>query len=275
MARACQLWTRGLAMLVGGMLGQVAGAQTNTASQDVAGMATPGHWSWDALYTLSALDKGRSDWQQLQSEWLYTPSRRWVLGANIDARHRDARADVIYGASAEFYPDARWQWHANVWITPGADFTFRRGLAIGAQWNSRAARATLLLDARQFNFPTGDLHEWRPGVRIALNAATALTGRYTFGQAFGVADYRAWALQFEHDFDNRRRLTLGYARGVDPERDLGVADVVLSRGDLATAYYRFPVHTGSEFDLILGAEYENRRPAYDRIGVSAGVAARF
>lgn len=233
-------------------------------------------WALSALYTHSDLGAARDDWQQLDLDLYYRADRRWVVAGGADLRRRDGRTDTVYSLGAEYYASPAWQFHASVLATPDADFTYDRGYIVGAAWRA-APWLSLLLEHRGFDFDAGNLREWRPGATLWFNdEATAITARYTDGDAFDGTGYDGWSLRLDQDLGAGHRLSLGYAHGVDPERDPAVPGVLLSEADFYSAYYRFPLRgAGSGLDLVLGAEYEERPAAWTRRGVSLGLAVRF
>ncbi len=240
---------------------------------NAAESARPAPWALSTLYTQSALSQGRGSWGQFDNELLYTASPRWVFGGSVDVRRRYSASDTLYGASISFLPNTAWELHASAKVAPNADFSPRRSYATGAEWRA-SRRWSLLLDARRFDFPGGSLRELRPGVTFWFDDATALTTRYTDGRAFGSTGYHAYSMRLDHDFDAGRRLSIGYAHGIDPEQDPSVVPgVLLSESDLLSAYYRFPLR--ARLNLIVGAEYEDRHRAYTRTAASLGLSMRF
>lgn len=191
-------------------------------------------------------------------------------------RRREGLTDTVYGIGAEYYATPAWLLHAEVLATPGAHFTYDHGYVAGAQWRA-TPWLSLLLDTRAFDFEAGTLREWRPGAVLWFNDdATAITARYTDGDAFDGTHYDAWSLRVDQELGAGHRLSLGYARGADPERDPAVPGVLLSEADFYSAYYRVPLRGGaSGLHLVLGAEYEERPAAWTRKGLSVGLAMRF
>jgi YaiO family outer membrane protein len=270
---------RGRLAIAAGLLAACGTAAAQSVAADAPREAVD-PWALSALYTHSNLSGASDDWQQLDLDAYFRAGPRWALTGGVDYRRRADTTDVVYGIGAEFYPNAAWQIHASLATTPDADFTYEHGYAVGADWRV-TPWLSLLLEARGFEFEDGDLQEWRPGVTVWFNDdATALTARYTDGDAFDLVGYHAWSLRLDHGFSSGHRLSLGYAHGIDPERDPAVPGVLLSEADYYSVFYRFPLRTGSgaaasTLDLILGADYEDRRDAYTRTGISIGLAARF
>jgi YaiO family outer membrane protein len=251
-----------------------AGGALAQDAQDPPDAAGP--WAVSAVYTHSDLGSGRDNWDQLDLDLYHRANRQWVFTGGADVRRRGDFTDTVYSVGAEYYATPAWRFHAGVMATPGADFTYDHGYAVGAEWRA-TPWLSLLLDTRGFDFEAGNLREWRPGATVWFNDdATAITARYTDGDAFDGTNYDGWSLRLDQDFGAGHRLSLGYAHGVDPERDPGVPGVLLSEADFYSAYYRFPLRgEGSGLDLILGAEYEERPAAWTRRGLSVGLAARF
>lgn len=261
-------------LLVAAAATAIAGAAAAQDGQEPPEAAGP--WALSALYTHSDLGSGRDDWDQLDIDLYYRANRQWVVSGGADVRRRGDDTDTVFSVGAEYYATPAWQFHASVLATPGADFTYDRGYVVGTAWRA-TPWLSLLLDTRGFDFDAGNLREWRPGATLWFNDdATAITARYTDGDAFDGTGYDGWSLRLDQDLGAGHRLSLGYANGVDPERDPGVPGVLLSEADFYSAYYRVPLRgEGSGLDLILGAEYEERPAAWTRKGLTVGLAVRF
>ncbi len=241
-------------------------AQATAADRDDA------RWVLTSLLSYSTLDNGRGDWRGAELDLLYKVSPRLRVGGNVELRERGDQADTLYTASVSANPVAAWEWHAALTVTPNADFSAERIGSAGAEWRV-SPRISLLLDYRQLRFASGNLREIRPGVILWFGDQTWVTARYTEGDAFGDAGYHAHLLRLDHVFAGERRLTLAYARGIDPERDPLLPGVLLTESNLFAAVYRFPVRP--QLDLVLGADYEDREPYYTRTGLLVGVSTRF
>lgn len=238
-------------------------------AQDAAG---DNRWTFTPIYTHSSVSDGRGDWNQFDLDLLYRAGPHVLLGANIDWRERWGLADTLYTGSVSVQATDAFEWHASATSTADADFSPGRIYATGVNWKP-ARRVSLLLDYRQLEFANGDLREWRPGAILWLSDHTWITARYSHGDAYGLTGYHASSLRLDHVFGGQQKLTLAYTRGVDPERDPLLPGVLLTEADYVSAYYRFPLRPA--LDLILGAEFEDRRRSYTRTGVSIGLVARF
>lgn len=232
----------------------------------------PDRWAFTTLYTHSNLSGARGDWNQFEAELLYQATSRVAFGAKADWRERLGVDDTLYTGSVSVQATDALEWHAAVTATADADFSPERIYATGVEWRP-AQRVSLLLDYRHLEFADGNLREWRPGAILWFSDNTWLTARYSDGRAYGSTGYHASSLRLDHVFPGRQKLSLAYSRGVDPERDPLLPGVLLTEADYITAFYRVPLRPS--LDLILGAEYEDRRRLYTRTGLSVGLAARF
>lgn len=229
-------------------------------------------WALTPIYTHSSVSGGRGDWNQLELDLEYQASPRVALGANADWRERWGIADTLYTGRISIQATDALEWHASVTSTPDADFSPERIHATGIEWRP-AQRVSLLLDYRQLEFANGDLREWRPGAILWLSDRTWITARYSDGDAYAGTRYHASSLRLDHVFGGQQKLSLAYARGLDPERDPLLPGVLLTEADYVSIFYRMPLRPA--LDLILGAEYEDRERVYTRTGISVGLVARF
>lgn len=232
----------------------------------------PDRWAFASLYTHSSLSGARGDWNQLELDLLYRAAPRVALGAKADWRERLGVDDTLYTGSVSVQATDALEWHAALTAAAGADFSPERIYTTGVEWRPWQ-RVSLLLDYRHLEFSDGNLSEWRPGAILWFSDNTWLTARYSDGRAYGSTGYHASSLRLDHVFAGGQKLSLAYSRGVDPERDPLLPGVLLTEADYITAFYRLPLRPS--LDLLLGAEYEDRRRLYTRTGLSVGLAARF
>lgn len=254
--------------VTGGLAIGLLGASALSCAQEPA---TP-RWAVSAIHTHSRASGGRGDWNQLALDLLYQAGPRVVLGGTLDRRERDGITDTLVTGAVSVQATAALQWHASATATADADFSPDRILAAGVDWRSWR-RVSLLLDHRRLAFADGSLREWRPGAIFWISDDTWITARYSHGDAYGSTGYHASAVRLDHAFGGRQKLSLAYARGVDPERDPLLPGVLLTQADYLSAYYLLPLRPA--LDLILGVEYEDRVDLYTRTGISVGLVARF
>jgi YaiO family outer membrane protein len=242
------------------------------ASAQAAPADATGHWVVTPTLSASHLDNGRDAWRGAELDVLYKASPSLRFGGDLEQRQRGAVSDTLWTASVSANPSRAWEWHAAVSVAPAADFSAQRAVFVGTEW--RAARAlSLLLDFRQLHFNAGSVHEIRPGMIVWFGDETWVTLRYADGKAFGTTRYQSHSLRLDHVFAGQGRLTLVYAHGADPERDPQLPGVLLTTADLYAATWRIPLNR--TLALVVGADYEDRKPYYTRTGALLGVAMAF
>jgi YaiO family outer membrane protein len=230
-------------------------------------------WTFTPLYTYGDIHDQSDSWHEVELDLAYKASQRVVLGANVMHRDRGPFNDTLYTASISTYPIDALEWHASVTHTPDADFSPEQRFATGVEW--RASRwVSLLLDYRHQEFAWGNARDWRPGAIVWFSDDDWLTARYTDGRGFGT-DYDGYSVRYDHRFAGDQRLTLGYATGTDPEIDptLMLPEAFLTEADYYSISYRFPMRPGT--DLIMGLEYEDRSPYYERTAATIGISMKF
>ncbi|MEO6138191.1 MAG: YaiO family outer membrane beta-barrel protein [Luteimonas sp.] len=242
------------------------------ASAHATPVDTTDHWVLAPTLSASHLDNGRDDWRGADLDVLYKASPSLRFGGDLERRQRGARSDTLGTVSVSANPSREWEWHGALSVGPGADFSARRGVSAGTEW--RVSRTfSLLLDYRHLHFNTGSVHEIRPGVIVWFGDTTWMTLRYADGKAFGTTGYQSRLLRLDHIFAGQDRLTLVYAHGADPERDPQLLGVLLTTADLYAVTLRIPINR--TLALVVGADYEDRKPYYTRTGALLGVAIHF
>jgi len=255
------------------MLAACASAATGDAvlpETPAPGTSTP--WTLTPLYSHSGLSGGRPDRDTLDVQLLRRVTPELILGAVVDAQRRPPDTDVGFGGSFSWYPRRTFEWRGAATAVPSASFLPRQTYTTGVEWRA-GTLVSLALDYKRENFSDGPINEWTPALTLWFSDETWLTGRYTRGRAFGEEDFNAYAILLNLGMPASGRLTLAYAHGADPEKDPGVPGVILTNATTYAAYYRFPLRRG--FDLIVGAEYEDRPGIYSKTTGSVGFNARF
>ncbi|MGH8452972.1 MAG: YaiO family outer membrane beta-barrel protein [Nevskiales bacterium] len=234
--------------------------------------ATPERWIFTSLFSHSGLSGGRDDWNVADFELLYRSSPKLILGGQLSVRDREQGTDALYGALFSYQASPTLEWHGMLTFAPDPEFSARQKYSAGIEWRSEP-RVSLLFDVEQLNFAEGPVDQYKPGLIYWFSDRTWLTGRYTLGHAFHAERYDAVSLQLNLGLSEGRRLTLGIAHGTDPEKDPAVPGVILTTADTYSIYYRTPLRPSLE--LIVGAEYEDRRDIYSRTTATLGLVKRF
>jgi len=229
-------------------------------------------WTLTPLYSHSGLSGGRPDRDTLDVQLLRRVTPELILGALVDAQRRPPDTDVGFGGSFSWYPLRTLEWRGAATAVPSASFLPRQTYTTGVEWRA-GTLVSLALDYKRQNFSDGPINQWSPALTLWFSDETWLTGRYTRGRAFGEEDFNAYAILLNLGMPASGRLTLAYAHGADPEKDPGVPGVILTNATTYAAYYRFPLRRG--FDLIVGAEYEDRPGIYTKTTGSVGFNASF
>jgi YaiO family outer membrane protein len=229
-------------------------------------------WTLTSLYSHSRLSGGRPDWNSVDVRLLDQATPQLGLGVFVDAQRRPPDTDVGYGGSFSWLPLRTLEWRGAAMAVPGASFLPEQTYATGLEWRANAL-LSLALDYRHQSFSEGPINQVTPAVTVWFSDDTSLTGRYTRGRAFAAQDYDAYAFVFNAGMPGEGRLTLAFAHGTDPEKDPGIPGVILTTATSYYAYYRLPLRHG--FDLIVGAEYEDRPGVYTRTTGTLGLNAKF
>ena len=249
----------------------------SAATGDAAPPETPPQepsapWTLTPLYSHSGLSGDRSDWDTLDLQLLRRVTPQLILGVVVDAQRRPPDTDVGIGGSFSWYPLRTLEWRGAATAVPSASFLPRQTYTTGVEWRA-GTLISMALDYKRQNFSDGPINQWTPALTLWFSDETWLTGRYTRGRAFGEEDFNAYAILLNLGMPASGRLTLAYAHGTDPEKDPGIPGVILTNATTYAAYYRFPLRRG--FDLIVGAEYEDRPGIYTKTTGSVGFNASF
>jgi YaiO family outer membrane protein len=239
---------------------------------DAAPVAAPAPWTVTSLYSHSQLSGGRPDWDTIDVRLLNQATPQLGLGVFVDAQRRPPDTDVGYGGSFSWLPVPALEWRGAAMEVPGASFLPEQTYGTGLEWRANTL-LSLALDYRHQSFTEGPINQVTPAVTAWFSDDTSLTVRYSRGRAFAAQDYDAYAIVFNAGMPGDGRLTLAFAHGTDPEKDPGIPGVILTTATSYYAYYRLPLRRG--FDLIVGAEYEDRPGVYTRTTGTVGLNAKF
>lgn len=269
-----------LAWLAAPALGADADADIVQEPAGAAGLGTQGrapsapglHWGITSLVSQGSLSGGRADWREALTEVLHRAARATYGGARIESRERNEQTDVLYTALLSHLPVRALEVHGAVTLASDPLFSAERHFLAGAEWRA-ARRASALLDVSRLEFPAGAIDQYKPGAILWFTERKFLTYRYAYGRAFGEADFDAHTLRLDYGGTGPLRVALAAARGTDPEKEPGLPGVLLTDADLVSAYGHWRFAPG--FELIAGAEYEDRQGIYTRVTGAAGLALRF
>lgn len=231
-------------------------------------------WILTPLISLSQLSGNREDWLEAGVELLHRATPDLVLGGRVESRTRNDVTDVLYTALLSHIPAKSLEWHAAVTVVADPKFSVEQGYTVGGEWRF-LPRMSALFDYGRLEFPAGAIDQFKPGLVWWFSECNFLTGRYAYGRAFGETDYDAWVLRLDLGdigLPDKARLAFSYSRGADPEKQIGFP-AILTTADAYGAFVHWPL--ARRVELILGAEYEDRKNVYTRTTGTVGLSLRF
>ena len=226
-------------------------------------------WRLDLDGTYSALT-GADDWRELGIGVRYQATPATALGLGIEAARRFGRDDVYGEARVE----KRFADGLSAYLlaggTPGADFRPRWQIGAGGSVRLHGGPyATVVrLDARQANYPSGDIQTLTPGIEQYLGGSAWVTGQWinvfesrTGRHAIG------WLARGDIMVTERARLFAGAADAPD-----------LSEGVVVETFNLFggvSLDLDDHHSFRLSFAREDRATGADRTTVSLGLGLRF
>lgn len=229
-------------------------------------------WILTSLVSQSSLSGNRADWLESGTELLYRAEPGLYFGGRLETREREHASDVLYSALVSQAVSRTLEWHAAVVVASDPVFSADRGYTAGLAWRVRP-QMSVLMDYLKLEFVTGSIDQYKPGVTWWFTERNFLTGRYTYGRAFGEENFEAYLLRLDLGLSERFRVALSAVHGSDPEKEIGIPRVIITTADTYTAYGHFMLAPGLE--LILGAEFEDRNNVYRRTVGTVGLSLRF
>lgn len=233
---------------------------------------TTASWILTSLFSQGSLSGTRADWVETGTELLYRASPALYFGGRIETRKREYLTDVLYSVLVSQAVSRMLEWHAAVTVASDPVFSADQAYAAGLAWRANS-QLSLLLDYSRLEFVTGSINQYKPGATLWFTERTFLTGRYTYGRAFEEVNFEAYLLRLDLGLSERFRVALAGAHGSDPEKELAIPRVIITKADTYSAYGHVALCPGLE--LILGAEYEDRKNVYTRTTGTVGLSLRF
>jgi len=232
----------------------------------------PPTWTLSTLYDYSSLSGDRGDWHEGALELLGRATPDLTLGVHVDVRDRSNGTDELYGVLGSYTVLRRLEVHGLVRFSPSPTFSAKQTYSGGAEWRAFTP-VSFLADYDWMKFQEGTLHQIKPAVTLWFNEVTFLTARYTYGRAYDDHSFTAYAVRLTIGLPNDTSLGLAWSHGTDPEKDSGIADVLLTTANIYDLTLRLPVT--QRMNLILGGEYEDRLHHYTRRMATAGLSVKF
>lgn len=228
-------------------------------------------WTLQPVYTYSRLSGGNPDRNGFDLLVRYRPTPTLSLGASVETQRRPPDTDVGYGASFSWTPVPDFEWHGNATWVPDADFWADETYVTGVEWRT-GKLFSLLFDYQRENYSVGSIDQYTPGLSLWLAERSWITGKYTFGYAYGEQHFHSYSVALYVGLPEDGRVWFRFTHGGDPDKEPG-GPVTLTTSTIYELSWRWPL--SRTLFVNLGAEYEDRKDSYTRTSLLAGVEWRF
>ena len=216
-------------------------------------------WSFTPYYDYSFFNKGRQGWQEEFAQILYRVNNRLILGGEIDILERPpSGTNTYYSALASFYLWKYLEVHGKVSICPAPTFAATQIYSGGLIYQV-APRLGLLFDYQHYNFLQGPIDQLNPGLAWNFTDDSSLAVRYTRGWAYSTLQYNYYSAALNLGLPGRRKLTMAFAYGTDPDSEIGANSTSVTSLTPAYTYSLFlsqPVTR--DLTLLAGIQYVYR-----------------
>ena len=217
------------------------------------------HWTVVPTYSYSFFNRGRQSWQEEDLQLYYRVNRKLTIGAEVDIMQRPpSGTDTYYSAMASYY---LWSWleiHGKISVCPDPTFAASQIYAGGFIYQA-LPRPGVLMDYQRYEFLAGPIDQLNPGLTYNFTDETFLVVRYVRGWAFYNLEYNYYSAVMNLGLPGKRRLSLGFAYGTDPDTEIGTRNRNINSLSPAYNYYLFYTQPITrDLSLILGATYTYR-----------------
>lgn len=229
-------------------------------------------WRLTSWYTWSSLNHGYGDWHEFTLNLDYQATADTWIGGGATYRNRSDQDDILYSLRFSHFVNESLEVHAEATFTPDADFSPDQIYSAGLDW--RAAQPfSLLFDYKRLNYSFGDIDVYTPGAILWFDDRDYLTGRYSYGRAFGDTEFHYYSLMLTLGLPAEGDLRIGASHGSDPERAPGVPDTIVTKANTFYLYMGWPVTRDTR--VFGGLEHELRKDVYTRDSLNIGFSTRF
>jgi hypothetical protein len=220
-------------------------------------------WTFTPYYDYSFFNKGRQGWQEEFAQLLYQVNRRLTIGAEIDILQRPpSGTNIYYSALASYYLTKYLEVHGKISICPDPTFAATQMYTGGFIYQA-APHLGLLLDYQRYNFIQGPIDQINPGLVYNFSDETWISARYVRGWAFYDLQYNYYSTAFNLGLPGKRRLTLAFAYGTDPDAQIGAnGDNVTTLSPAYTYSVFFTQPLTRDLNLFSGVQYVYRLKSY-------------
>lgn len=238
-------------------------------------------WLVIPSYSYSFFNEGRQGWQEEDVQLYYRVNRRFTIGAEIDILQRPpSGTNIYYSALASYYLWRYLEVHGKISICPAPTFAATQVYTGGFMYQA-APSLGLLFDYQHYNFIQGPLDQLNPGLVYNFNDESSIALRYVRGWAFYNLEYNYYSAALNLGLPGKRRLSLAFAYGTDPDAQIGADGnnvTTLSPAYTYSVFFTQPITR--DLKLFAGVQYcyrltEDNAPLYQQLTPSIGLALTF
>jgi len=238
-------------------------------------------WLLIPSYSYSFFNQGRQGWQEEDAQLYYRVDKRLTVGGEVDILQRPpSGTDIYYSAMASYYLWKYLEVHGKVSICPAPTFAATQIYSGGLIYQA-APRLGLLFDYQRYNFIQGPIDQVNPGIVYNFSDENSIVLRYVRGWAFYNLEYNYYSAALNLGLPGKRRLSLAFAYGTDPDAEIGSNgnnSTTLSPAYNYSVFFTQPVTR--DLNLFVGIQYcyrlnANYEPLYQQLTPTIGCALKF
>ena len=239
------------------------------------------HWLLIPSYSYSFFNEGRQGWQEEDVQLYYRVNKKLTVGGEVDILQRPpSGTNIYYSALASYYLWKYLEVHGKISICPAPTFAATQVYSGGLIYQAMP-RLGLLMDYQRYNFIQGPLDQLNPGIVFNINDDNSIVLRYVRGWAFYDLEYNYYSAALNLALPGKRRLSLAFAYGTDPDAQIGADGsnvTTLSPAYTYSVFFTQPITR--DLNLFAGIQYcyrltENNNPLYQQLTPTLGCSLRF
>ena len=208
-------------------------------------------------------------------------NNRLTVGGEIDILERPpSGTNTYYSGLASYYLWKFLEVHGRLSICPAPTFAATQIYSGGLIYQA-APRLGLLFDYQHYNFLQGPIDQLNPGIVWNFTDESSLALRYTRGWAYSTLEYNYYSAALNLGLPGRRKLTMAFAYGTDPDSEIGANNSNVASLSPAYTYSLFlsqPVTR--DLTLLAGVQYvyrlkESGGELYQQLTPTLGCSLKF
>jgi hypothetical protein len=238
-------------------------------------------WTFTPYYDYSFFNKGRQGWQEEYAQMLYRVNNRLTVGGEVDILERPpSGTNTYYSGLASYYLWKFLEVHGRISICPAPTFAATQIYSGGLIYQA-APRLGLLFDYQHYNFFQGPIDQLNPGIVWNFTDESSLAVRYTRGWAYSTLEYNYYSAALNLGLPGRRKLTMAFAYGTDPDSEIGANNSNVASLSPAYTYSLFLSQPLTrDLTLLAGVQYvyrlkESGGELYQQLTPTLGCSLKF